>query len=324
MKNQINKIVSVFTVITFTLNCIPLALAATLFTDVDTSHHNYQAIELLKTRQVISGYPDGTFQPGRLVTRAEFLRFALGAWNIQTDPTDPESGFKDVDEKAWYGPYVRKAKKEGWIKGYGDNTFHPEQYVNQVEGLKMIGEIEGWKLPITFTAPFQDTPIDEWSTPYVAYAKSHNYFDDRGNYFIGSANLTRAKTSEIIARSLATELTGNDTFTPSLWKNVPLFPNTTPDTNIPPAVQHHGDTKNFTPVAYTTHGTSTYDKITLNQEFPNTFYTNEIYTFHGKNTDLTSKSALAFLKNDGGITENFENNLKGTENNTNEAPRMAA
>ena len=41
------------------------------FSDVPPDHDAYEAVEFLKTQNIIGGYPDGTFKPDRTVNRAE-------------------------------------------------------------------------------------------------------------------------------------------------------------------------------------------------------------------------------------------------------------
>lgn len=279
---------------------LPTVLAAT-FSDVTDTNRNATAIEFLAKNNIISGYPDGTFQPDKPVSRVEFLKLALLSSNVKLDVTKP-SGFSDIDENAWYAPYLRKAKKEGWVQGYPDGTFKPTQSVNKVEGIKMIAEIQGWQLPENFVAPYKDTAITQWYTPYVAYAKQHNFLEETGSYFIASASLSRAKTSEILFRALVTRLTNSLTYSPDLISEVPDQINNLPTTT----------TVNFTPVQYKTFTGNYFDNITLNEDFPNTFYVNELYVFEGKINTGIYDNAFVFLRNN--IDENFENNSDAIKN----------
>ena len=51
------------------------------FKDVNVGDDDYIAIKFLKDRNIISGYSDGTFQPGNLINRAEALKIILGTIN---------------------------------------------------------------------------------------------------------------------------------------------------------------------------------------------------------------------------------------------------
>ncbi|MBD3328125.1 hypothetical protein GF340_02355, partial [Candidatus Peregrinibacteria bacterium] len=148
------------------------------FPDVsDTNPHN-KAIDYLSDIGILSGYSDQTFKPYRLVNRAEFLKIVLEASQIQTNETTP-TNFTDINNNAWYAKYVRTAYHEGWIEGYPDGTFKPENTINQVEALKIIGEVQNWQTATSFERPFSDVPFTAWYAPFVTYAKDKNFLFTR-------------------------------------------------------------------------------------------------------------------------------------------------
>lgn len=134
-----------------------------LFSDIAQSHPYHDAISWGKQRKVLQGYADGSFRPDRSVNRAEFLKIILEADpNVDlTKALDP-TGFPDVDETAWYAPYVRYAKKFGIIEGYPDGTFRPEQTINFAEALKIAYE--------TLGVDTEDIG-GAWFSRYLAHAK---------------------------------------------------------------------------------------------------------------------------------------------------------
>lgn len=301
---------------------------ASIFSDVPDNDPHLVAIEYLKAKGIIQGYPDGSFQPDRVVSRVEFLKLALETYNIQTDVTAP-SGFKDVDENAWYAPFVKKAKQQGWIQGYPDGTFKPAQDVNKVEGIKMLGKIANWAVAQNITdaeKPFLDTAADAWYTPYILYAKQKNFLEDRGQYFIPSASLFRGQVSEILFRNLITNETKNTVFTDDLKTYAlqhlavaPVItePPTPPVTITPPPIQNPPVTpppSNFESVTYQTYQPSFFDNITLNDTFPNIFYVNEVYYLEGSIKTGTYQKAFAFLKNTADST--IQNFATDVTNNT--------
>ena len=79
---------------------------AAVFSDVSIASKNYTAIQYLAQKNIISGYPDGTFQPDKAVSRVEFLKLVLLSSNIQLD-VQTNTGFTDINENAWYAPYLR-------------------------------------------------------------------------------------------------------------------------------------------------------------------------------------------------------------------------
>lgn len=188
---------------TLFLGALPTALAQTeAFTDVPSTHPNFEAINNLKFNGVISGYPDGTFKPDQVVNRVEVLKMIFEG--LETDePTTLETpDFSDVDLNAWYGEYLKKAYTLGMVEGYADGTFKPAQTVNLVENLKLMLEAANVELPTSVPEnPFNDTPKDEWYAQYVQYAKEANLVDPDQQFNIYPAKgMTRGDFAEALFR----------------------------------------------------------------------------------------------------------------------------
>ena len=86
----------------------------------------------------IAGYPDGTFGPSRQVTRAEAVRMFVKLVNNGAElPKNPTTKFKDANNK-WYSDEINYAVSKGFIKGYSDGTFKPNQTITRAEFAQMI------------------------------------------------------------------------------------------------------------------------------------------------------------------------------------------
>ena len=86
----------------------------------------------------IAGYPDGTFGPSRQVTRAEAVRMFVKLVNNGAElPKNPTTKFKDANNK-WYSDEINFAVSKGFIKGYSDGTFKPNQTITRAEFAQMI------------------------------------------------------------------------------------------------------------------------------------------------------------------------------------------
>lgn len=139
-----------------------------LFPDVSSTADYSDALAWAKEAGVVSGYADGTFQPDKSVNRAEYLKMVSVAAKSETT-TEGTLGFSDVNDKAWYAPFVRTAKMRGIIKGYPDGTFKAEQTVSFAEGLKM-----GY---LTFGITVSDTG-GQWYESYLRDAITHDVLRD--------------------------------------------------------------------------------------------------------------------------------------------------
>ncbi len=280
MKKTSNVILSLLTSLAL-VTATPTALAS--FSDVNQNNSNFTAINALEENDIISGYADGTFRPNNTINRVEFLKIVLESSGISLD-TAQSTGFTDVDENSWYAPYLQKAKKEGWISGYADNTFKPGNTINQVEALKIMAEVQNWTLT--------DTPNEAWYQPYVNFAQNKNVLNSSTPLDAGKL-LTRSEVANLLYTSI---IQGVANFTLTQ----------TPNTEV--------ETLNFKPVTAKTLEDSSFLNILLDNNIPNTFYKNEIYTFNGKVTKSGYKQVLIFLNyQENGSTKylNFVGDVRG-------------
>ncbi|QQR83104.1 S-layer homology domain-containing protein [Candidatus Peregrinibacteria bacterium] len=112
------KLFSKITIVLVVLMILPISLVqAASFTDVPSSHPNYQAITYLQDQGVVEGYDDGTFQPNRQVNRAEALKIILLASDIFVPEISEQAIFPDVPHDVWYGKYALKAKNLSIVQG---------------------------------------------------------------------------------------------------------------------------------------------------------------------------------------------------------------
>lgn len=109
-----------------------LSATAATFSDVN-NHWARPFIEALAQAKVINGFPDGTFKPDRPVTRAEFAALVQAAFH-GTDMRDLHK-FNDVPNKYWAESAIEKAYSTGFMSGYPNNMFHPEEKIPKVQAL---------------------------------------------------------------------------------------------------------------------------------------------------------------------------------------------
>lgn len=191
------------------------------FPDVGSDHPNITAIQFMKDSGVFEGYPDGTYQPDRVLNRAEQLKvyMILHGYDAQADAGQYKNCFPDVNEE-WFARFVCFAKKKGWVQGYPDGTFKPAQEVNKVEALKMLGQIEGWAMTEPTTPSFDDTPTGEWYSKYVEFAKNAGLLVEKSGNFNPAEGLSRSSTAELLFRSLAVYALGEDAYSPTLDEQI--------------------------------------------------------------------------------------------------------
>ncbi|MCM3703188.1 S-layer homology domain-containing protein, partial [Paenibacillus macerans] len=107
------------------------------FSDVGNTRWSNKHISTMENAAIITGYPDDTFKPGQYITRAEFAAIAS-----RFDKLDERSNdmFTDITGH-WAEKYIASAANKGWIKGYADGTFKPDQYITRAEAAKFINSV---------------------------------------------------------------------------------------------------------------------------------------------------------------------------------------
>ncbi len=118
---------------------------ATKFPDVSDQEVYSEAINVLSGLGVIDGYPNGEFRPHNIVTRAEMCAMLVKCLGmpVQTGSVNKFST-TDVPESHWASGYVALAESVGFIAGYPDGYFRPDQQVSYNEALTMIVSALGY------------------------------------------------------------------------------------------------------------------------------------------------------------------------------------
>jgi S-layer homology domain len=102
-------------------------------------------IKVLVEKDIIKGYPDGTFQPDRPVTRAEFAALLNRAFDLK--PIRAERKFKDLPRNYWANAVIQKAYSSGFMAGYPGNTFAPKRNIVRIDSL--VALVEGSQMTTT-------------------------------------------------------------------------------------------------------------------------------------------------------------------------------
>jgi parallel beta-helix repeat protein len=104
---------------------------AVSFKDVPADHWARGFIETLAAQGVISGVGDGNFRPDAPVTRAQFAALINKAY--APAPVREAINFGDVPSNYWAFNAIQTASKGGYMAGFADSTFKPEQNIPRVQ-----------------------------------------------------------------------------------------------------------------------------------------------------------------------------------------------
>lgn len=99
------------------------------FSDVPKGCWAANYIGYMQQFGIITGYSDGSFRPDAPVTRAEFAAIASRFEKL----TEGSKSFTDVSDTYWAARYINFAATRGWVTGYSDGTFKPENTITRAE-----------------------------------------------------------------------------------------------------------------------------------------------------------------------------------------------
>ena len=103
------------------------------FTDIPENLWARPYIEVLAAQQIVSGFPNGTFNPGGSITRAEFDALLQKAFEQQPKLTAPT--YKDVARNFWALPAIQESVETGFLRGYPGNVFQPNQPITRIQAI---------------------------------------------------------------------------------------------------------------------------------------------------------------------------------------------
>jgi len=115
---------------------VPAGPAKASFPDVLTGHWAYRYVEYAKSRNVVGGHPDGSYQPANAVDRGQMAAYiaralvAPGGDQAIPDPTGSAT-FVDVPAGFWAFKHVEYCKAQQIVKGFPDGLYHPEIVVTR-------------------------------------------------------------------------------------------------------------------------------------------------------------------------------------------------
>ncbi len=172
------------------------------FRDLSSSHPNFDTIMKATAKGLVSGYPDGTFHPDRLLNRAEFMKFILearyGSERPFNDAKYNTKCFADIEQNTWYTGYLCLAKEMGAANGYYDAKtnsyrFKPSQTITTAEVAKILTVVFGLSVE-------QTTVGQAWYAPYMTQLSLYGFF---------SGNLSMTDPMHLVTRAEAVVLIYN-------------------------------------------------------------------------------------------------------------------
>ncbi len=105
------------------------------FSDVSKDHWAYKYVDILSDMSIINGYENGTFNPSKKITKAEYIKLLVGTIISKADNEYISKNMSTT--KNWYDLYVEYAKESGFlIDNYSDESIKAE--VSRKDMVKML------------------------------------------------------------------------------------------------------------------------------------------------------------------------------------------
>jgi len=164
----------------------PFVATGTVFPDVELGMWSAHDIEYMSEKQIVLGYPDGTFVPYGKLTRAEFAALIYRFANIKY--ANIKNPFTDLEETHWAYKEILALAKSGLVEGYPDKTYKPQENITRAEAMTVINKLLGRKPLESYVKslefnPFNDLSDDKWYYVTVLEATiTHNYWLNSSGY----------------------------------------------------------------------------------------------------------------------------------------------
>lgn len=152
------------------------------FSDVSGKAWYAGYVKYLETFGIIKGYEDGTFRPEQEISRAEFVVMSVRfykAYGIKVTDDAKKLVFTDVSKSYWAVDYIDEASANGWIVGYGNGTFAPDNDITRAEVVTIVNRVLGREADKEYIAAnmssvktFPDVPNSHWA--YYAILEAAN------------------------------------------------------------------------------------------------------------------------------------------------------
>ncbi|MCL1874228.1 MAG: S-layer homology domain-containing protein, partial [Clostridiales bacterium] len=110
-------------------------VVANTFSDLKGDESYAQAVKYLAKIGILQGYEDGSFRPSQGITRAEFVAIACRFDDLENSNSNP---FTDLAGSHWAYAYIISAYLKGWISGYPDGEFKPQNGISRAEVVKIV------------------------------------------------------------------------------------------------------------------------------------------------------------------------------------------
>lgn len=173
-----------------------------IFNDLNGYEWAKDAINDLSKKGIINGMGENRFEPSANVTREQFVKMIVIAFDLKTDET--VVNFSDADEDAWYYPYVVSAYANGIISGKSKENFGIGDEITREDMAVILYRLNPGLFTDKEECEFSDKErISEYALEAVSALNNKGIIlGMEENIFSPEENATRAQAAVIISRML--------------------------------------------------------------------------------------------------------------------------
>ncbi len=182
------------------------AFAQTSFNDVQSNYWASQFIQELSKRNIIAGFPDGSFRPEEAVTRAQFAAMLNKAFN--KSPQRQTIRFNDVATNYWAYNAIQQSYVTGFLSGYPGNRFEPNQAIPRQQVLVSLANGLNYSASTNINSSLQyfndAANISDYARSPIAAAVEKRLVVNYPNvkFLNPTTNATRAQVAAFIYQAL--------------------------------------------------------------------------------------------------------------------------
>jgi len=184
----------------------PVVAQTSQFPDVASNYWAAGFINELVSREIIAGFPDGSFKPDAPVTRAQFAAMVQKALS-KTNSRDAIS-FVDVSANYWAYTAINNSYQMGFLSGYPGQVFRPEQNIPREQVLVSLANglnYSAMNSTDTVLSYYNDAgSISDFARPAIAAATERKMVVNYANLkqLNPKRNATRAEVAALIYQAL--------------------------------------------------------------------------------------------------------------------------
>ena len=172
--------------------------AAPQFSDVAGSDSNLLYINYINAREIMAGFPDGSFRPEEGLTRAQAAVIISKAALLETDSPD-DSSFKDVSPGHWAAGYIAAAVKAGYLRGMGEGSYLPDQPLSRAQAISLIMRLSDQEDSQADLPALEDMDEEHWAARSMAMAIDAGMIVPQNDNIRPDQDITRGDMSRALS-----------------------------------------------------------------------------------------------------------------------------